>query len=100
MTDQPGPSRLHWQVLFDAALQDYETQTGIVLANHPLAEQLQNCHSVESVTAVLREQTQAFSEFRGRDKILKPLKMSYQFCINFLPPPTLVRLSAWYVCRH
>jgi hypothetical protein len=74
MTDQPGPSRLHWQVLFDAALQHYETQTGIALANHPLAEQLQNCHSVESITAVLREQTQAFSEFRGRDKILKPLK--------------------------
>jgi len=74
MTDQPGSSRLHWQVLFDAALQDYEKQTGIVLANHPLAEQLQNCHSVESITAVLREQTQAFSEFRGRDKILKPLK--------------------------
>jgi hypothetical protein len=74
MTDQPGSSRLHWQVLFDAALQDYEKQTGIVLANHPLAEQLQNCHSVESVTTVLREQTQAFSEFRGRDKILKLLK--------------------------
>jgi hypothetical protein len=74
MTDQTGPSRLHWQVLFEAALQDYEKQTGIVLAKHPLAEQLQNCHSVESVTDVLHEQTQAFSEFRGGDKIMKPLK--------------------------
>jgi hypothetical protein len=72
MNDQSGPSRL--QVLFEAALQDYEKQTGIVLANHPLAEQLQNCHTVESVTAVFSEQTQAFSEFRGRDQILKPLK--------------------------
>ena len=70
--NQSGPSRL--QLLFEAAMQDYENQTGIVLANHPLAEQLQNCDSVESVTAVLHEQTQAFSEFRGRDKILKPLK--------------------------
>ena len=70
MSDQS--SRL--QVLFEAALQDYETQTGIALANHSLAEKLQNCDSVESVTAVLCEQTQAFSEFREKDKVLKPLK--------------------------
>jgi hypothetical protein len=44
------------------------------LAKHPLAEQIQNCDSVESVTAVLNEQTHAFIEFRGRDKIMKPLK--------------------------
>jgi hypothetical protein len=76
MSDQSGPSQLHWQVLFEAALQDYEKQTGIVLANNPLAQQLQACDSAESVTAVLleQEQTQAFSEFRERDKILKSLK--------------------------
>ena len=72
MSDHPVPSRL--QVLFEAALQDYERQTGIPLAKHPLAEQLQNCDSVESVTAVLREQTQAFSDFRGRDKVMGLLK--------------------------
>ena len=72
MSDQPGPS--HLQVLFEAALQDYEEQTGIVLAKHPLAEQLQSCDSVESVTAVLREQAHAFSEFRGGDKVMKLLK--------------------------
>ena len=72
MSDQSGLSRL--QVLFEAALQDYERQTGIPLAKHPLAEQLQNCDSVESVTAVLREQTQVFSEFRGRDRVMGLLK--------------------------
>jgi hypothetical protein len=72
MTDQSGPSRL--QVLFESALQDYEKQTGIILAKHPLSEQLQNCDSVESVTAVLREQTQAFNEFRGGEKIMRLLK--------------------------
>ena len=72
MSDQPGPSRL--QVLFEAALQDYERQTSIPLAKHPLAEQLQNCDSVESVTTVLREQTQAFSDFRGREKVMGLLK--------------------------
>ena len=72
MGDQSGPSRL--RVIFESALRDYESQTGIALANHPLAEKLQNCDSVESVTAILHEQTQAFSEFRGRDKVLKLLK--------------------------
>jgi hypothetical protein len=45
----------------------------IVLAQHPLTGQLQNCDSVESVTSILHEQT-AFSQFRGKDKIIEPLK--------------------------
>ena len=69
MTDQSGSSRLG--ALFEAALQEYEKQTGTALANHPLAGQLQICDSVESIIAVLREQTQAF---HGRDKILRPLE--------------------------
>jgi hypothetical protein len=69
MSDQSGSSRL--RVLFEAALQEYEKQTGIALANHPLAGQLQSCDSVESITAVLYQQIQTF---QGRDKILKPLE--------------------------
>lgn len=65
MSDQSRSS--HFQVLFESALQDYETQTGMVLSKHPLAEQLENCPTVESVTAVLQEQAQAFSEFRSGD---------------------------------
>ena len=72
MSDLSEPSRL--QVLFDAALRDYEEQTGIALAEHPLAEQLQNCDSVESVTAVLREHTQAFGEFWGQGKVMTRFK--------------------------
>jgi hypothetical protein len=72
MTDPPGPS--HVRALFEAALQDYEKQTGITLAKHPLAGQLENCNSVESVTAILNEQARAFSEFRGSDKVTKLLK--------------------------
>jgi hypothetical protein len=64
----------HLRVLFEAALHDYQKQTGISLAEHPLAEQLQNCDTVESITAVLCEQIQAFREFQGNDKVLKPLK--------------------------
>ena len=72
MSDQLGSS--HLQSLFDTALQDYKTNTGIALDEHPFAEELQNCDSVEALTAVLNGQTEAFNQFRGKDKILKPLK--------------------------
>jgi hypothetical protein len=82
MSDQSGSS--HLRVLFDAALEDYKQQTGIELAGHPLAERLQNCNSVESVTAILREQAQDFKEFREKDSILKPLKKVLTV-LNILP---------------
>jgi hypothetical protein len=74
MSDHSAPSNL--KVLFEAALQDYETQTGIALAKHPLAERLQECHSIESITTVLHEQTHAFNEFRGKEKVIKLLENS------------------------
>ena len=72
MSDQLGLSRS--EVLFESALQDYEKQTGIPLSKHPLAEQLQNCQSVESITILLQEQARAFNDFRGGDRIMKLLK--------------------------
>ena len=72
MSDQSGSS--HLRVLFEAALEEYKQQTGIELAEHPLAERLQDCNSVESVTAILCEQAQDFKEFREKDKVLKPLE--------------------------
>lgn len=72
MSGQPGSSRL--PVLFEAALRDYERETSIALDKHPLAAQLQNCDSVESITAVLCEQTRAFSESQRKDDVSKPLK--------------------------
>jgi hypothetical protein len=75
--DQSGSSQL--QAFFEAALKDYEKQTGIELTKHPLAEQLQDCRSVESVIAVLHEQTQALGESREKDKVMKPLKNAVSF---------------------
>jgi hypothetical protein len=73
MSDQSQSSR--FRALFAAALQDYQSQTGTALVNHPLAEKLQNCDSVESVTTVLQEQARAFNEFRGDNgRIAKSLK--------------------------
>jgi len=53
---------------------DYKKQTGIDLAKHTLADRLQDCKSVEDVTAVLCEQAQDFNKFREKDKVLKQLK--------------------------
>jgi hypothetical protein len=53
---------------------EYEQQTGIDLAKHPLADRLQNCNSVEDITAVFREQAQDIKKFQEKDKVLKPLK--------------------------
>ena len=77
MGDQSGSSRL--RVLFENALRDYETKTGIALAEHPLAERLQECHDVESFTAVLHEQTESFKEFRGKEKFMKSLQNTVSF---------------------
>jgi hypothetical protein len=76
MDDSPS-TRL--QVIVDAALEGYERQTGMKLIDHPLARQLEKCDSIQSITALLEGQAQAFSQFRGDDgKVMKPLKCAVQ----------------------
>ena len=66
-----------FQVLFNAALQDYKDKTGTSLIDHPIAKQLETCESVSSITAVLQEQAQSFREFRENDgKLMKALDSS------------------------
>jgi hypothetical protein len=72
MADQSGSTR--FRELFESALQAYEKKAGVTLAEHPLAIQLQTCESVESITTVLQGQAQLFSEYRGRDKVMKSIK--------------------------
>ena len=70
----PDPSS-SFQLLLGKALLDYEKQTGTKLADHSLAQQIETCDSVDSITLILEEQVQAFREFRGDDgKIMKSLK--------------------------
>jgi hypothetical protein len=80
MADQPGSTS--FQLLFDSALQGYERKTGVNLIKHPLALQLQNCHSVEEITSLLQGQTQAFNDFRENDKIIK----SIEIIVSILSP--------------
>ncbi len=72
MDEQSRSARFH--VLFEPALQAYERKTGIILAEHPLAAQLQSCHSIESTTTLLLGEVRAFCEFGGRDRIIKSIK--------------------------
>ena len=61
--------------LFDAALQRYEEQTGTKLVDHPLARQLENSHSVDSIVDILQQQARGFTQFRGDNgKVMKSLK--------------------------
>ncbi len=74
MTDHLGSA--HFQALFESALQDYVKKTGITLAEHPLAVQLQSCNSVESIDNLVQGQAQAFSNFQESDRITKSIKMA------------------------
>ena len=63
-----------FRALLESAFQAYEKKTGITLAEHPLAIQLQSCHSVESMTALVQDQASAFNGFRGKDRVTKSAK--------------------------
>jgi hypothetical protein len=49
------------------------------LAKHPLVQKLDNCHSVESITTLLQDQTGIFGEFRGRDRLTKSIGSTVSF---------------------
>ena len=75
--NQLSSSSSSFQALFSAALQDYENRTGISLVNHPLAKQLDECNSLESINAVLQEQAKGLRESRGDNgKLMKSLNCS------------------------
>ena len=100
MGDQPQSS--YFRVLFESALHNYQRQTGTTLANHPLAEGLQNCDSVVSVTAVLQEQARAFSKFGEGDGnlgIMKPLKRIVSV-LYMLSASTALSEDPWLVRQN
>ena len=72
MDDQLGSTR--FRALFESALQAYEKQTGITLAEHPLAVRLHSCRSVGSITALLKDQIPAFNDSEGILRLVISLK--------------------------
>lgn len=72
MSNQSRSSR--FLDLFESALLGYEKTTNIKLAKHPLAKQLQDCHSVESITTFLQDQARELGHFRESDKVMNSIK--------------------------
>lgn len=58
--------------IVEIAVEEYQAQTSIQLAEHTLARELDRCYSVLSVTRVLQGQLTAFRE--GYVEMIKPLK--------------------------
>ena len=65
-----------FQDLFNAALNDYENQTGTKLVEHPLARKIEACDSVDSIIAIFQEQAQIFRKFKDDGKMMKSIKSS------------------------
>jgi hypothetical protein len=74
MSQSSSGSSSTFQALFGGALRDYEDIIGSRLSDHPLAKELQECDSVGSITAILKEQAQIFREFRDHGKLVNSLK--------------------------
>jgi len=90
MTDQPGSAR--FQALLESALQDYEKQAGVTFADweDSLAIRLQRCHSIDDITTLLQDKTQAFNDFRQRDRIFNSIKAT----VSILTPiPALASVA-------
>ena len=80
MGDQSRSAR--FRALFESALQAYADKTGVTLAQHPYAVQLQSCHTVESITALVYDQVFPFSEFGGKDGIAKSINGTVSIMIT------------------
>ena len=71
--------------------------TNITLAKHPLAEKLQSCHTVKSVTTFLQAQAQEFDAFLGSDRIMKSIENTVSI-VCVLSETTALRDTMHLVC--
>ena len=72
MADHSRSTR--FRARFMSALEAYKQTTGVTLIEHPLAVQLQNCHSVESITTLLKYEARPFSGLLGSDGMLASIE--------------------------
>ena len=61
-TSTSTASRSDLGSIFDSAIQAYKKKTGNDITTHPLANELQSCHSPDAVLAVLRNQASAIGQ--------------------------------------
>ena len=88
-----------FRALFESAFRAYEKKTGITLAEHPLAMQIQSCHSIESMTALVQDQESAFKEFRGKHRVTKSVKATLSI-LTKLSATTSLGGAVATVCRN
>ena len=93
----PPSSSVSFEGLFNAALQEYQNQTKIKLAEHPLAKKLETCKSVDSITSILQEQAQIFGGFKDDGKIMKFLRSSVDVLYTLTNSTTLGQVVALVV---
>ena len=77
MADQSGSAR--FRELFDSALRAYENDTGVTLANHRLAMELQHCDTIDGITTLLQDQAK---DFRNSENFTK----SVETIVSILTP--------------
>ena len=74
MDEYPGSEPASSRTRLDAALHAYEKMAGVILTEHPLAVELQSCHSVESSTTLLKYEAQSFGDPLAIDRIISPIE--------------------------
>jgi len=67
-TPSPSTSRSNFDSIFNAALQAYKKKTGKDITSHPLATELQSCHSPDTVLAVLRTKIPSLDPSQSGDE--------------------------------
>ena len=67
-TPSPSTSRSNLDSIFNAALQAYKKKTGKDITSHPLATELQSCHSPDAVLAVLRTKIPSLDQSQSGDE--------------------------------
>ncbi|KAI0287574.1 hypothetical protein BC826DRAFT_916943 [Russula brevipes] len=81
-------SILNFTAIFEEALGEYKRLTKEDLANHPLAKQLDDCMTPNSVLSLIRKQATKFDEFKsGNDKLMKwvnPIVHTLSACSSVL----------------
>jgi len=91
MTHQPGSDR--FQALLESALQEYEKQAGVILADQKdsiAIRELQLCHTIDDITTLLQVKTQAFNDFQQRDRIFRSIRAT----VSILAPISALASTA------
>jgi hypothetical protein len=70
-------------------LKAYQTTTGVTLAEHPLAIQVQSCHSVEAITTLLKYEARTFSNIQGSERVMKSIERAVSILSTLSTTATL-----------